>query len=181
MRRGGRIESLMRRWLFNIAAGLSLLLLVATCVMWVRSYWVQTSMWIGSKNAVGQFISLDCNVSSSSGSLWISKYAWPFGGSTEFVERKSNTPQSTDMFADYPKVVVDLPGLKINTTTSGSSHYRVRSSFWLAALVCALTPATWLVTFKWRRSRRRIARGLCGACGYDTRGSEGACPECGGR
>lgn len=27
--------------------------------------------------------------------------------------------------------------------------------------------------------KRRIARGLCWACGYDMRGSEGACPECG--
>src|SRR5208282_6528048 len=35
----------LRRWLFNVLAGVSLLLCVATVAMWVRSYW--RVEWIG--------------------------------------------------------------------------------------------------------------------------------------
>ena len=42
----------MRRWLFNVAAGLSLLLLIAVCALWARSYgradeFTFTSRWSG--------------------------------------------------------------------------------------------------------------------------------------
>jgi hypothetical protein len=33
---------------------------------------------------------------------------------------------------------------------------------------------------RWRKRRRRVAAGLCGACGYDLTGNtSGVCPECG--
>jgi hypothetical protein len=52
--------------------------------------------------------------------------------------------------------------------------------WWLFAAVGAVLPAIGMV--RWRRghrARRRAARGLCVACGYDLRASAGACPECG--
>src|SRR5688500_7111044 len=54
MRRGS--TSAMRRRLFNLAAALSLLLCVAVCVVWVRSYWFtdQLFWWrIDGMRAVG--------------------------------------------------------------------------------------------------------------------------------
>ena len=51
--------------------------------------------------------------------------------------------------------------------------------YWLPALI---TGMPWLVV-GWRRwasrAARRIAAGLCPACGYDLRASEDRCPECG--
>jgi hypothetical protein len=51
--------------------------------------------------------------------------------------------------------------------------------YWLPALV---TGMPWLIV-AWRhwasRAARRIAAGLCPACGYDLRASENRCPECG--
>ena len=48
----------------------------------------------------------------------------------------------------------------------------------LLALALSALPAVLLL---WRRQvpRRRRARGLCPACGYDLRASPGPCPECG--
>ncbi|MFG0258911.1 MAG: hypothetical protein ACF8LK_01050 [Phycisphaerales bacterium JB041] len=49
----------------------------------------------------------------------------------------------------------------------------------LSALLYSLTgwPA-WFAAHPWSRRSRRLARGLCPECGYDTRGLS-ACPECG--
>ncbi|MCA1843062.1 MAG: hypothetical protein LC792_07690, partial [Actinobacteria bacterium] len=49
--------------------------------------------------------------------------------------------------------------------------------FWAITPLAALPAAL----IAWRRHvpRRRVARGLCPACGYDLRASPGRCPECG--
>src|SRR5688572_17909586 len=59
----------MRRWVWNITAGVSLLLFVAAGVMWVRSYWIgdriqnvgRGRMWVIMSNSgyvfMGRFLS----------------------------------------------------------------------------------------------------------------------------
>ena len=51
--------------------------------------------------------------------------------------------------------------------------------YWLPVLIAGMP---WLIV-AWRRwasrAARRIAAGLCPACGYDLRASENCCPECG--
>jgi hypothetical protein len=54
----------------------------------------------------------------------------------------------------------------------------VVSPMWFVTLVFAVPPALRVLTRRRRHRRYRIAQGLCVACGYDLRGSEGACPEC---
>jgi hypothetical protein len=47
-------------------------------------------------------------------------------------------------------------------------------------LLPAATAVWWLGTLRpWIRGRRRQLAGQCISCGYDLRGSAGACPECG--
>ncbi len=48
---------------------------------------------------------------------------------------------------------------------------------WMPTLLFGLWPAWLLLPFHRRRKRKNL--GLCLKCGYDLRGSEGRCPECG--
>jgi hypothetical protein len=50
---------------------------------------------------------------------------------------------------------------------------------WAPTALFLLPGASWLIAFRRRRARYRVARGLCGGCGYDLRATPGRCPECG--
>lgn len=55
-------------------------------------------------------------------------------------------------------------------------------SWWLVLAAARRVAAVLAAPFAWRarRAKRRRARGLCPACGYDLRGAfRGGCPECG--
>ena len=60
--------------------------------------------------------------------------------------------------------------------------YRVREArtpFWFLVTALAFYP-TFVLLFRPSRRSRRRKLGLCLKCGYDLRGSEERCPECGG-
>jgi len=58
--------------------------------------------------------------------------------------------------------------------------YAVVVPFWSLALPAGAFPAWRLARAPARRRRRRLAQGLCPACGYNLTGNvSGKCPECG--
>ncbi|MEQ8844360.1 MAG: hypothetical protein RIB58_05845 [Phycisphaerales bacterium] len=86
---------------------------------------------------------------------------------------------------------VEAPGARrppvyesLVSVVRGQSHYRfplrptwpglLANTLFYTAL--ALAP---MVLLRWRRTRRRRARGLCVACGYELGEGVGVCPECG--
>src|SRR5215208_7193534 len=52
--------------------------------------------------------------------------------------------------------------------------------YWFLALLFSVTPSLWLRAARHRRAARRWGRDvLCAHCGYDLRATPGRCPECG--
>jgi len=59
------------------------------------------------------------------------------------------------------------------------AHFRMSLPTWLPCLLLAMGPLWAFYRGPWRRRRRR-AKGLCAACGYNlTANVTGVCPECG--
>lgn len=168
----------MRRRLFTIATALSLVLCVATAVLWARSFRVQDSIaWQKSDHIL---------VASSQGRLWV--FCWvskPAGGAVPAqLRRETMQPQVLDVSRQRWVIhYFHLPGLTVRTGAADIARalFDVTISHWLAALAAAVLPARWIVLYRgrWRREARRRA-GCCLTCGYNLAGNaSGTCPECG--
>jgi hypothetical protein len=196
----------MKRWLFNIVSAVSLLLCSATCVLWVRSYWVADEyrrvqgVWPYSvKSTRGALECLNMNIANGPWSVGHLGYSRQQPGRTildwEFGSLWATDPGITS--------AQRLPGISWRFTNGGRSVWRstmpvsTRPSFpppvvgtisyfiprrdvwvsdWAVVLLFALTPAA--ATLRWVVARRsRI--GECSNCGYDLRATPDRCPECG--
>ncbi len=182
----------MRRWCFNILAALSLLLLVATAALWVRSYWVsdrlvrQSGTW-ASLSLCGNRGSLD--IMRANVSRQVAQRRLATGENIPFCFELDHSPAiegtfphwgwSGDLkwnflgFAYYANPAnYDLAHAPIEL-----AHYtELIIPLWPFVLLCAILP---LLRFYLWFKRRRVAPGHCLKCGYDLRASKDRCPECG--
>ncbi len=79
---------------------------------------------------------------------------------------------ATDYLQRFRRITFVGFGFKLD-----KEDYFVALPYWfLMSLVLALP--IWELA-RWRKIRRRRAKGLCLQCGYDLRASSGRCPECG--
>ena len=154
----------MLRRLSTLASAASLVLCVATCVLWVRSY--RTWDNYGWDHAGGHR-----QLTSSAGELVV--FVMP--GATPGTYSTGHTAFPALDGGSLGERVV--PGV---TTYSEPSFWSVAVADWL---VCAALGAAGAPLFvrgwRRRRRRRRASTGRCPACGYDLRASPDRCPECG--
>lgn len=192
MKRAGRI-------VYRLMSGLSLLLLLATVVVSVRSYWVSDvilsydwpqdrsfldakSIWC-SRGGLGLLAQrfIGSNVHSADG-LRFEHNRHPATNYPDFGEELGGS------FAPRPRRYAALgfewiPQSTIKYFRSPNADVVFTSltlPLYFPTLLFAILPAHYLLRVcRRRRMVRRIAQGRCIGCGYDLRASSGRCPECG--
>jgi hypothetical protein len=182
------------RRVLNLLTALSLLLCVAACVLWARSYWREDTLtWTGTR---GPRIVGD-------GERWI-EVAWGEGVICLSVRRPEAGQPASGMWRAYSfdatrrdffynrRILRRHFGSELlwrmgfgtwgtdaysrdGRFLFGSRYYGV--PFWSVCVLTAVAPAVWLGRYAKWRSRR--VTGLCPRCGYDLRATPGRCPECG--
>jgi hypothetical protein len=195
----------LMRWLFNFAAVVSLLMCLATTVLWIRSYlvadqWFYEQYWDDdSWSHRGQ-----SDLQSGSGGIGynriVSNYSLDVGWQElqkQDAHRMAVAGAVTGRnfyffhterpltYPDFRMRVNDDPwlGFKFGTLTTTRRTRLYAASveaivpFWSVVLTFAVVPFVWCL--RWYARRRRKHSGACQACGYDLRATPERCPECG--
>jgi len=181
-----RSRNTTRRLLYFLTA-LSLLLFVATAVLWVRSYVLSDKFarWhpggvYSARTARGHLVV----------EMWRGDRSLRPGERYGFVyERDDVYPAALEVIPRlyvYPDPSVSESkwhragfGWYTRRRVDGVMSAAASAPFWALAAASVALPlgraASWLI----RARRRRKRPGLCPACGYDLRATPDRCPECG--
>jgi hypothetical protein len=183
----------MKRRLFNLVAGVSLVMCLITAGIWMR--WTVVGSRDGWERVwfvVNPPASGRDEIRCVGGALEMQRLRCAYGGTAVAIEshlrnaitsydtrwhRQPSQPTHTVWWPGFNRQALRFPeSPAANITTTG-----VLTSFmlplWIPAALTAVLPIMWLRRFIQRH--RRNVRGLCLRCGYDLRASPGRCPECG--
>jgi hypothetical protein len=161
----------MRRRVFSLASLVSLLLCVATVVLWVR-----TLQW-------NTFVAYDATITAR-GVQW-QYYVDTYEGTVHFArlmnaDRTSQLPGGKFRFLTFRITSrSSLTGARYWVAT-GAGYWRQHLTLpcWMIGVACAVLPGLRLI--QQIRNARRASVGTCGHCSYDLTGNtSGICPECG--
>ena len=170
----------MLRRLFTLLSALSLLLCVASAVLWVRTYYVADQVFAeGARSAT--------SATTARGTVVVRHLMY----SREFAPyavQQSGWGRGPPFDAhSSPMAGVLHPKLRLGFMIYSAGEQPMQGylrewkvSLWLPVVLLAIAPAGWFAG--WRRHRRRNrwhAEGRCESCGYDLRASTGRCSECG--
>jgi hypothetical protein len=172
----------LRRWLFNLAAATSLVLLAAVVVLWVRSHRSLETVYLDNgalfiASGEGQLaIYVDENWRRASTGGW--SYA-DFG-----------TPAPAELMLTTRTDPPDAPGV-LGGSACGITFlvrrvpdvglFRVLgiAPHWAVLLLASIVPLARVVSWQRSRRHRRGDPSRCARCGYDLRATPERCPECG--
>jgi hypothetical protein len=171
----------MKRHAFSVAALMSLLLCVATAVLWVRSYrtddrygfhhgWTVRS-YIGGVHVVRGYYFASWGYESFPVGFfppvyWCTEYpldeiGWERWGFAVAKGRQLSLGIGDDPATDVQYIAMTA----------------VVVPYWFIVTVFLVAPAIWI--FARARRRRALRQGRCPTCGYDLRATPDRCPECG--
>lgn len=151
---------LVRKYLFNTVAGLSLLLLAATFVLWVRSYWSCDVVSYATTDGRRMYVAA-CSMGEFRCGLLKGFFGLRFRG----LQVQTDPPELLSQA---------LRPFGFDGTREATS---VVLPAWFWAMTLAMLPTIWWRS--WYLTRRKRQLGCCPTCGYDLRATPDRCPECG--
>ena len=151
----------MKRRLFDILAGVSLALCLATAGLWVGG-----ECWPGPVDFGSRFAGISADV----GGMWV-----------RWTVRTSGAP-TPDRYVEFVGFRYEHadPHRHPQAAVWPRHHTTVIVPFWFLCYLAAILPALWL--WRYRRDRRLRNDGMphCAKCDYNLTGNvSGICPECG--
>jgi hypothetical protein len=162
----------VKRTAYFILAGLSLLLCIASIVLWIRSH--STADAYRRNMAHGEAM-----LSSARGGLALTIITNPADGKSKVTPQPgfSSTPVSTSRPTIPP--TWSFAGIRYtHFNFFGVIFWELLLPFWLVTALLLILPLG-VPLAKRISHHRRARRGLCPHCGYDMRATPGRCPECG--
>jgi len=181
---------MLRRLLMFVSA-VSLLLCIATCVLWVRSYWfadlIGYGRWTLEHEAPkGWYRAQPRTAKSSQGMVLLSTHFLWLAPEVFDAEKKTLLwDENGRVFYDSALIDDERPFRAADPAVNGFGSREEDRGFrsyiwfphWAVAAVFGVLPMIVVIR---RRIRTLKARaGLCPACGYDLRATPDRCPECG--
>ena len=188
----------MKRYLFNVAAALSLVLCIAVGVLWARgkqryapemaqawyNHWPQQDesyAWFVEAASYSDTLALRFDLHHMEPRHWQSMSGeerkqmlgnFPAGLRTNFMLRQEfweGCSRQSGFGLRY----------EVSTRWKGytTRYFMLTVRPWLPMAALGVMPGFWVMGF-WK-SRRARGTGLCAVCGYDLRATPARCPECG--
>jgi hypothetical protein len=161
------------RYTFTLLSAISLLLCMAVCALWVRSYWVCDM--VGYESAYSATSAYSLNGQMFCQRLVTIPFEIPLSGWAYSHDDASNFNPSFPAEASVLGFAHTEQSRRF-LDSSWRETWTVVPHYAIAAL-CAVLPA-WS-TLRWWCHRNRRATGRCAVCGYDLRATPDRCPECG--
>jgi hypothetical protein len=168
----------LARILLNALTTLSLLLCLASAVVWVRSYWrLDEVTWdqAAGPGADGSFFEFLCGGGGAAIRVGSSRpllATWEGSGGWHWWRWYGNRPRFAGGWG------ANRWGFNYDSREDpGVRWWAVVFPLWLPTIFFALLPLARLALSI--RRRRRNRKGRCKNCGYDLRATPERCPECG--
>src|SRR4051812_40688425 len=160
----------MRYAALTILSAISGLLLLATCIMWGRTFALTDDIYWYGEACTAWY-------RSGGGGFWFEAHSLGSGTDPHFEWHRFNGKTPYPITTSPSSPLCQRLGFGGGTT---GYDLVVVAPYWAPALLLAPLPLLWARVShrRWRqRSRRR--HGRCTQCGYDLRASPTTCPECG--
>jgi hypothetical protein len=167
-----------RQRIFSAATALSLILSVASAMLWLRNHFVEdTVVWDSAGSAyvvsafhgtVGYYVRWGATIYNPRRLSWLRTPPKP-------MPEISRSPSVRIVFFGLGGLLFDSKPAD-GRIRGGKSFSVIFFDFGLI-LVFSILPLLWFRAY--RKNRKCLGDGLCPRCGYDLRATRDRCPECG--